>query len=114
MIHARTIRQRVFSGLIATALVILLGAGPALNTSDHPYGSGMAAAALRGGGGGDAGRSGRGGGGARAGQRSSKVDRQPRASSAKQGSIERASKKPAKKATREAAAVKRSAAGRFS
>jgi hypothetical protein len=37
------------------------------------------------------------------------VDRQPRASSAKQGSIERANKKPAKKQTREAAVVKRAA-----
>jgi hypothetical protein len=109
MTHARTIRQEVASGLIAAALVILLGAGPTLNMSDYPYGAGLAAAALRGGGGGDAGRSGRGGGGARAGQNRSKVDRQPRASSAKQGSIERANMKPAKKATREAAAVKRPA-----
>jgi len=109
MTHARTTRHQVVSGLIATALVILLGAGPALNTSDYPYGAGMAAAALRGGGGGDAGRSVRGGGGARAGQNRSKVDRQPRASSAKQGSIERANRKPAKKTTREAAAVKRPA-----
>jgi hypothetical protein len=108
MTHARTIRQQVASGLIAAGLVILIGAGPTLNMSDYPYGTGLAAAALRGGGG-DAGRSGRGGGGARAGQNRSKVDRQPRASSAKQGSIERANKRPTKKATREAAAVKRPA-----
>jgi hypothetical protein len=109
MTRTRTIRQQVVSGLIAAALVVLLGTGPILNMSGDPYGVGLAAAALRGGGGGEAGRPGRGGG-ARAGQNRSKVDRQPRVSSARQGSIERANKRPSKKATREAVAVKRTAA----
>ena len=102
------------SGLIAAALVILIGAGPTLNMSDYPYGTGLAAAALR---------------AAVAeevpvapvaevapvpGRERSKIDRQPRASSAKQGSIERANKKQTKKATRPASGasgtVKRPAA----
>ena len=111
MTHTHTVKQQMASGLIAAALVILIGAG--LTMSGYPYGNGLAAAALRGGGGGDAGRSGRGGG-ARAGQNRSKVDRQPRASSAKRGSIERANRKPSKKAAREAAAMKRPAPARTS
>jgi hypothetical protein len=105
--------QPVTNGLVTAALVILLGAGPTLNMSGDPYGSGMVAAALRGGGGGGGGRA-AGGGGARAGQNRSKIDRQPRASSAQRGSIARASTKQAKTATRPASGtagtVKRPAA----
>jgi hypothetical protein len=107
MIYIHSPWNQAAKALVVAALVMLLGAGPILNMTGDPYGAGLAAAALRGGGGGGAGRA---GGGARAGKQRSKVDRQPRASSARQGSIERANKKPAKKATREAAAVKRSAA----
>ena len=48
MTNTRTVRQQMASGLIAAALVILIGAGPTLNMSDYPYGTGLAAAALRG------------------------------------------------------------------
>jgi hypothetical protein len=100
---------------MATGLVILLGAGPVLNLSGDPVGMGLAAAGLR-----DGARSSGGAGGAGAGQKRSKVDRQPRASSAKQGSIQRPNtrqikdsrqaKTPARTATGAAGTAKRPAA----
>ena len=41
MTRTRTIRQQVVSGLIAAALVILIGAGPTLNMTGDPFGAGL-------------------------------------------------------------------------
>jgi hypothetical protein len=105
----RIARRQLGSGFMATGLVILLGAGPVLNMSSDPVGMGLAAAGLR-----DGARSSGGAGGAGAGQKRSKVDRQPRASSAKQGSIQRPgtrqTKTPARPATGAAGMAKRPAA----
>jgi hypothetical protein len=96
---ARSITKQANTALATAVLVILLGAGPTLNMFDDPGGSGMALARGGGGGGGA-----RGGGGGRASQMSSRVDRQPRASSARQGSIQRANTQPARSVSRPATA----------
>jgi len=115
--------QKTKNILVSAALVFLVGAVPTLSMNGGPGGSGVAAAALRGDGGGSSRRAANTGG-ARAGQKSSRVDRQPRASSARQGSVRTASnaragkpdrqagsggavKRPVKPATREQRPVKR-------
>ena len=96
---ARSITKQANTALATAVLVILLGAGPTLNMFGDPGGSGVAMARGGGGGGGA-----RGGGGGRASQMSSRIDRQPRASSARQGSIKRANTQPARSVSRPASA----------